>query len=124
LTGKRVDRDLIGAREQHVLDVGDHAARSRPVARQGAVHDREDAAVDLPLDHQQIDERLMDHRMGPVTALVEQAAEGVLHRSRGRREDVGLVIAPVVVVKTWVLTVGRWMMFSPTKRFGMWKPPG
>ncbi len=33
-------------------------------------------------------------------------------------------IAPVVVVKTWVLTVGRWMMFSPMKRFGIMKPFG
>ena len=33
-------------------------------------------------------------------------------------------IAPVVVVKTCVLTVGRWMMFSPMKRFGIMKPFG
>ena len=33
-------------------------------------------------------------------------------------------IAPVVVVKTCVLTVGRWMMFSPMNRRGMWKPFG
>jgi hypothetical protein len=29
-----------------------------------------------------------------------------------------------VVVKTWVLIVGRWMMFSPMKRFGIMKPFG
>ena len=28
-------------------------------------------------------------------------------------------IAPVVVVKTWVFTVGRWTMFSPRKRRGI-----
>ena len=33
-------------------------------------------------------------------------------------------IAPVVVVKMCVLTVGRWMMFSPMKRFGIMKPSG
>ena len=33
-------------------------------------------------------------------------------------------IAPVVVVKTCVFTVGRWMMFSPMKRFGIMKPFG
>ena len=33
-------------------------------------------------------------------------------------------IAPVVVVKTCVFTVGRWMMFSPMKRFGIMKPSG
>ncbi len=33
-------------------------------------------------------------------------------------------IAPVVVVKTCVLTVGRWMMFSPMKRLGIEKPFG
>ena len=33
-------------------------------------------------------------------------------------------IAPVVVVKTCVLTVGRWMMFSPMNRFGIMKPFG
>ena len=33
-------------------------------------------------------------------------------------------IAPVVVVNTCVFTVGRWMMFSPMKRFGIMKPFG
>ncbi len=33
-------------------------------------------------------------------------------------------MAPVVVVKTWVLTVGKWMMFSPMKRLGMENPLG
>ncbi len=33
-------------------------------------------------------------------------------------------IAPVVVVKTWVFTVGRWMMFSPMNRLGIRKPCG
>ena len=33
-------------------------------------------------------------------------------------------IAPVVVVNTCVLIVGRWMMFSPMNRFGIMKPSG
>ncbi len=33
-------------------------------------------------------------------------------------------IAPVVVVKTWVFTVGRWMMFSPMNRRGIMNPSG
>ncbi len=33
-------------------------------------------------------------------------------------------IAPVVVVKMWVLTVGRWMMFSPMNRRGIMNPSG
>ena len=31
-------------------------------------------------------------------------------------------MAPVVVVKTWVFTVGKWMMFSPMNRFGIMNP--
>ena len=82
LGGHGVDGHLVGRGQEHVLDVGDHAARARAVAGEGAVHHREDAAVDLLLDHQQVDQRLVDHRVGPVAALVEQAAEGVLHRAR------------------------------------------
>ena len=78
----RVDRDLIGAGEHHVLDVRHHAARPGTVAGERAVHHREHAAVDLLLDHQQVDERLVDDRMRPVPLLVEQAAERVLHRAR------------------------------------------
>ena len=33
-------------------------------------------------------------------------------------------IAPVVVVKMWFFTVGRWMMFSPMKRLGISNPFG
>ena len=33
-------------------------------------------------------------------------------------------IAPVVVVKTCVFTVGRWMMFSPMNRRGIMNPSG
>ncbi len=78
------------AGQQHVLDVREHAARAGAVAGEGAVHHREDAAVDLLLDHQQVDQRLVDHRVRPVAVLVEQAAEGVLHRAGGGGEDVRL----------------------------------
>ncbi len=86
----RVDRHLIGAGQHHVLHVRHHAARPRTVAGKRAVHHREHAAMNLLLDHQQVDERFVDHRMRPVTPLVEQAAERVLHRARGGREHVGL----------------------------------
>ena len=46
--------------------------------------------MDLLLDHQEVDQGLVDDRVGPVAVLVEQAAEGVLHRARGGGEDVGL----------------------------------
>ena len=85
-----VDGDLIGARQQHVLDVGNHAARAGAVAREGPVHHREDSAVDLLLDHQQVHERVVNHRMRPVAPLVQKTAEGILHRAGGGGEDVGL----------------------------------
>jgi hypothetical protein len=85
-----VDRHLVGARQDDVLGVGKHAPRPRAVTRERAVHHREHAAVDLLLDHQQVDQRLVDHRVRPVPVLVEQAAERVLHRARGRREHVRL----------------------------------
>ena len=64
LGGDRVDGDLIGAREQHVLHVGDHATRSRSVAGEGAVHDREETGMDLLLDHEQVHERFVDDGVG------------------------------------------------------------
>ena len=90
LGGDGVDRHLVGAGQDDVLDVRHHAARPGAVAGEGAVHHGEDAAVDLLLDHQQVHERLVDDRVGPVAVLVEQAAEGVLHRAGRGGEDVGL----------------------------------
>ena len=74
----------------HVLHVRHHAARARAVAGERAVHHREHAAVDLLLDHQQVDQRLVDHRVRPVPLLVEQAAERVLHRAGRGGEHVRL----------------------------------
>ena len=70
------------AARMHVLDHRDHGARARAVAGGGAVHHREDAGVDLLLDGQQVDQRLVDPGVGVVALGVEQAAEGVLHRAR------------------------------------------
>ena len=33
-------------------------------------------------------------------------------------------IAPVISVKTWVLSVGRWMMFAPIRDLGIMSPSG
>ena len=84
-----VDRHLVRARQQDVLRVRHHAARPRSVTRESAVHHREHAAVNLLLNHQQIHERLVDHRVRPVPVLVQQSAERVLHRPRRRRENMG-----------------------------------
>jgi hypothetical protein len=86
----RVDGDLVGARQDDVLRVRHHAAGPRAVSRERPVHHREHTAVNLLLDHQQVDERLVDHRMRPVPVFVQQPAEGVLHRTRRRREDMRL----------------------------------
>ena len=61
-----------------------------PVAGGGAVHEGEDAGVDLLLDGQQVDQGLVDPGMGVVAVVAEQAAEGVLHRAGGRGVDVAL----------------------------------
>ena len=88
--GDRVDRHLIGARQDDVLHTRNHAARPGAVAGERAVHHREHAAMDLLLNHQQVDERFVDDRVRPVAALVQQPAERVLHRAGHRREDVRL----------------------------------
>ena len=46
--------------------------------------------VDLLLDRQQVDQRLVDPGVGVVAVVVQQAAEGVLHRAGGRGVDVAL----------------------------------
>ena len=85
-----VDRDLVGAGEHEVGAHRDHGARAGAVAAEGAVHHAEEAAVDLLLDVQQVDERLVDDRVRVVAVRVEQAAEGVLHGAGGGRVDVAL----------------------------------
>ena len=56
----RVDRHLIGRGEHHVLHDRIHRPRARAVAGRRAVHDREETRMDLLLDRQQIDERLVN----------------------------------------------------------------
>jgi hypothetical protein len=85
---RRVLAEYLG--QEHVLHVGDHAARPGSVTGEGAVHHGEHAPVDLLLDQPEVHQRLVDDRMGPMPVLVEQPAEGVLHRSRRGRESVRL----------------------------------
>ena len=46
--------------------------------------------MNLLLNHQQIHERFVDHRVGPVPLFVEQPAKCVFHGARGRGEHVRL----------------------------------
>ncbi len=46
--------------------------------------------MDVLLDLEQVDERLVDDGMGPVPLVVEQPAKRVLHRAGDGREDMGL----------------------------------
>ncbi len=85
-----VDGDLIGAGEQDVLLVRTHGSWPGAVTGKGAVHHREEPGVDVLLDLQEIDQRLVDHGVGVMATIVEQTAEGVLHRPGDRGEDVGL----------------------------------
>ena len=62
----------------------------RSVAGERTVHHRKQPAVNLLLDHQQVDQGLVDDGVGPVSVFVEQPPEGILHRSGRRREDVSL----------------------------------
>jgi hypothetical protein len=90
LGADRVDGHLVSRCEHHVLDVGHHAARPRPITGKSPVHHREDALVNPLLNHQQIDQRLVDDFVRPVTLLVQQSPEGVLHRPGHGGEHVRL----------------------------------
>ena len=50
--------------------------------------------------------------------------EWVQWRRRLRRPPKAFFMAPVMVVKTWVLRVGSWMMLLPGKLAGMVRPSG
>ncbi len=50
--------------------------------------------------------------------------ECVQWRLRFRSPPKAFFIAPVMVVKTCVFIVGRWMMFLPKNISGTWKPSG
>ena len=55
-----------------------HGARAGPIPGEGAVHHGEQAGVNLLLDAQQIDQRIVDHAVGPVAVTVQQSAKGIL----------------------------------------------
>ncbi|MBN9494892.1 peptidase dimerization domain-containing protein, partial [bacterium] len=59
-SGGGIDRDLVRAREDEVLHVRTHCARARAIARDGPIHDGEDAGVDLLLDSKQVHKRFVD----------------------------------------------------------------
>ena len=65
----------------------DHAAGPRTISYERAIHDGKHTAMDFFLDHQQVHESFVDDRMSPMSMLVEQAAERVFHRARGRRKN-------------------------------------
>src|SRR5438128_868860 len=88
--GHGVDRHLVAAREYDVFDLGMHRARSGPVARRCAVHHREDAAVDLLLNCQEVDQRLVDPTMRVMPTCVQQTTEGIFHSTRCGSVDVAL----------------------------------
>ena len=67
----RVDRDLIGARQQNVLLVRPHRAGAWAITGKGAIHDRENSWMNFALDRQEIDERLVNDPARPVTAAVQ-----------------------------------------------------
>src|SRR5262245_64824378 len=70
--GNGIDSHLVGAGKNHVFHMGNHAAWTWAVAGKRAVHHGKDPPMDLLLDHEQIDESLVDHRMGPMPAFVKQ----------------------------------------------------
>ena len=90
LGGHGIDRDLIGRSQDDVLDHRLHQARAGAVARGRAVHDGEHAGMDLPLDRQQVHQRLVNPGVRVMPVFAQQPTEGVLHRAGGRRVHVRL----------------------------------
>ena len=88
LRRNRIDGHLILRGQHHVLHDRIHRPRSGTVPGCRAVHDREQTRVDFLLDREQVHERLVNPRMGVVTACVPQTAERVLHGAGRRRVDV------------------------------------
>ena len=86
----RVDRHLIARCEDDVLRRRIHDPRAGAVAGCRAIHHREDARMNLLLNREEIDERLVNVAVRVVAIRVEQAAERILHRARGRGVDMAL----------------------------------
>ena len=80
-SGDCVNCNHISAGQDVVLDQRNHAAGAWPVARKGAIHDREDARMNFLLNGQQINQRLVNHAVCPMPFIEEQATERVLHGS-------------------------------------------
>ena len=75
-------------RQQVVVNPGNHRPRPGAVHTDRAVHDTELRGMQLTLHVQEIDQHLVHVLVRIVTHLLEQAAEGVLHRTRGHRVTV------------------------------------
>ena len=123
----RVDRHLVGRRQHHVLHHRIHRPRPRAVAGRRAVHDREQTGVNLLLDREQIDQRLVNPRVRVVPPRVQQPAERVLHRAGRRRVDVALgrrqvddVLAEEVVGDAGCLR-GRCRSSTRIRAFGLYR---
>jgi hypothetical protein len=98
LRGDRVDRDLVGGRQDQVPHARHHRARSGAVTHHGAVHHREDCGMQFALHVHEVDEDLVHELVRVVAHLFQEAAERVLDRAgrcrvavdlhRGRMKDI------------------------------------
>ena len=86
----RVDCHLIRAGEDQVLDVPPHRPGARAVSCERPVGHSEDSRMNLFLDSQQVHQCLVNHRVRPVTLVVQQSTECVFHRACHRCEHVSL----------------------------------
>ena len=67
-----------------------HGAGAGSVSGKSSVHNGKQPGVDILLDHEQVDERVVDNRMCPMPVPMKQSAKGILHRTRNGGEDVCL----------------------------------
>src|SRR5574341_219060 len=65
-------------------------ARSWPLAGKSSIHHREDAGMNILLNLQKINERIVDDAVRPVAFFIQQSTEGVLHCTSDVSEDMGL----------------------------------
>jgi len=86
----RVHGHRIGAGQQDVPHPGFHGPGPGPVPAHRAVHDGEDAGMELLLHDHEVHKDLVDVLVGVVADLLQQAPEGVLDRPGCDRVAVGL----------------------------------
>ena len=79
-----VDGHRVGAGQDDVADHRVHGARAGAVAAHRAVHDGENAGVQLLLHHDEVDQHLVHVLVRVVPHFLEETPEGVLDRSGGR----------------------------------------